>query len=52
MPNNMENWGNDAIWAGFAVFMLVLGYVIIHMLYNRSKGRDELENLFRIRKKK
>jgi hypothetical protein len=31
---------------GFVLFMLLTLYMIIHMVYNRFNGKDDLDNLF------
>ncbi|MDB5157424.1 MAG: hypothetical protein JWR50_2131 [Mucilaginibacter sp.] len=47
----MANWSETAEFAGFGLFMLVTLYMIIHMIYNKIKGRDELDSVFRFRKR-
>lgn len=47
----MEDWENTGTYFGLGLFMLIMFYVIGHMLYNRYHGKDELEGLFRFRKK-
>ena len=47
----MENWSETAEFAGFGLFMLLTLYMIIHMVYNKIKGRDELDGVFRFRKR-
>jgi hypothetical protein len=45
----MENYG----WTyPFGLLMLLLVYLVIHMLYNRITGKDELDGLFRLRIKR
>jgi len=42
----MQNWAEIGGFSLFALFMLCLLYAIIHMIYNRVKGKDELDDLF------
>jgi len=47
-----ENWTDLALSAGLIIFILLPLYMVIHMIYNRIKGKDELDGLFRLRIKK
>ncbi|SDF70468.1 hypothetical protein SAMN05216464_12532 [Mucilaginibacter pineti] len=37
---------DDCIFAGLALLIIVLLYVIIKMIWNRINGRDELDGFF------
>ncbi len=49
---DMESWADLALSAGLIFFILLPLYMVIHMIYNRVKGKDELYGLFRFRIKK
>jgi sensor domain CHASE-containing protein len=46
----MEDWTESAILLVLMTFSATLTYTIVHMIYNRLNGKDELENLFRFKK--
>jgi hypothetical protein len=48
----MESWQSIAWFTGFGLLLLLPVYMIIHMLYNRYHGKDELEGLFKLRPRK
>ncbi|MGF7081976.1 hypothetical protein [Mucilaginibacter sp. UYCu711] len=37
---------DNCIFAGFALFIIVLLYIIIKMIWNRIQGHDELDGFF------
>ena len=48
----MQNWEDISEFAVFGLLILVPLYMVVHMIYNRIKGKDELDGIFRFRFKK
>jgi hypothetical protein len=48
----MDNWENISEYVALVVFMVLVLYITGHMIYNRIKGQDELENLFVFKRKR
>ena len=48
----MDSWRDMAEFGVLCLFILLTLYMLIHMLVNRYKGKDELDGLFRFRKKR
>ncbi len=42
----MQNFTEVAAFSAFGLFTLSALYAIIHMIYNRIKGKDELDDMF------
>lgn len=48
----MQNWDEISEFAVFCLLIPVPLYMVVHMVYNRVKGKDELDGVFRFRFKK
>ena len=45
-----ETMADDLILGAFVAVTVTISYVIVHMLYNRHYGKDELDDLFALKR--
>jgi hypothetical protein len=48
----MMDWSTMSEWIAIGVMLILSLYVLIHMMVNRIRGKDEVEGLFVFRRRK
>ena len=48
----MMDWSTISEWSIIGVMLVITLYVLVHMVVNRIRGKDEVDDLFVFRRRK